>query len=66
MSEIKEVKPKTPIIDLVESIPTVGPPIATLLRAARPWWRRRHEKRVQDQIDKTYHDRLRMGEKEGP
>jgi hypothetical protein len=58
---IEEVKPKTPIIDLVETIPKIGKPIANALRAVRPWWRRRHEKRVQDYVDRTYHDKLRNG-----
>jgi hypothetical protein len=55
MSKIEEVPPKTPLINLIERIPKVGKPIGSALRAVRPWWRRRHEKRVQDHIDKTWH-----------
>lgn len=61
---IDEVPPKTPVIDLVERIPKVGKPLGVFLRAARPWWRRRHEKRVQDYIDAQYHDKLRNGQPE--
>lgn len=64
MGDIREVKPKTPFADLVEKIPKVGPPVARFMRAARPFWRRRHEKSVQDYIDRTYHDKLRNGQPE--
>lgn len=62
MSEIKQVPPKTPIIDALERIPKVGPVLGGVLRAVRPWWRRRHERKIQDQIDKQWHDRFRDGE----
>lgn len=61
MGDIREVKPKTPVIDFVESIPKVGPVLGGLMRALRGPWRRRHERRVQDQIDRDFHDKLRNG-----
>lgn len=58
---LEEVPPKTPIIDFIESIPKIGPVLAPVLRAGRPRWMRRREKRVQDQIDRDWHDALRQG-----
>ncbi len=64
MSKLEQVPPKTPVIDLIERVPKVGKPIGAVLRGLRGPWRRRHEKRVQDYIDRTYHDKLRVGEPE--
>ena len=61
---INEVPPKTPIIDFVETIPKIGKPLAQAMRFMRGPWRRRHEKKVQDEIDRRYHDKLRNGQGE--
>jgi hypothetical protein len=62
--ELRQVPPRTPVIDLIERIPKIGKPVGKVLRAVRPFWRRRHEKRVQDEIDRRYHDKLRHGERD--
>lgn len=64
MSKLEEVPPKTPWIDRVETIPKAGPIIGAFMRLLRGPWRRRHEKKVQDEIDRRYHDRLRNGQPE--
>ena len=61
---INEVPPKTPVIDFVEGIPKIGKPLGGVLRALRRPWLRRHEKRVQDRIDRDFHDKLRNGQGE--
>jgi hypothetical protein len=55
---IVEVPPKTPWADRAEKIPKVGRVIAAFMRSARPWWRRRHEKKVQDHIDREWHGKV--------
>ncbi len=61
---IREVPPKTPFIDQIERIPKVGRVVGVVLRALRRPWLRRHERKVQDDIDKRFHDRLRNGQGE--
>lgn len=61
---IERVPDKTPILDSAES---AGGRIGLIARIVRPfkevaerWQRRRHQK----YIDRTYHDRLRVGAKD--
>jgi len=62
MSKLEEVPPKTPWIDEIEKVPKVGKFIGGVMRLFRGPWRRRHEKKVQDEIDRRFHDKLRHGE----
>lgn len=64
MSKLEEVPPKTPIIDQIERLPKVGKLIGGVLRVFRRPWMRRREKKVQDEIDRRYHDKLRHGQPE--
>lgn len=62
---IEQVPPKTPILDAAEARGGRIGLLATIARPFRAIAARLHRRRVQKHIDETYHDKLRVGEKDG-
>jgi hypothetical protein len=64
MSELREVPPKTPVIDAVEQTGKFGRIVALVLRPLKRWREKRARKKAQEYINKRWHDPLRVGEPE--
>ncbi len=61
MSELREVPPKTPILDAAEASGGRVGLIARILRPFKAIGERIRRRRQQRHIDRTYHDALRVG-----
>jgi hypothetical protein len=62
--ELREVPPKTPLIDAVEQTGKVGRIVGFFLRPLKAWREKRARKKAQEHIDKRWHDPLRVGKPE--
>jgi hypothetical protein len=61
---IREVPPKTPIIDAIEGLGKGGKVVGGVLRALRRPFLMRRQAKQQEYIDKHHHDKLRHGQPE--
>lgn len=64
--ELREVPPKTPVIDMVEEVPKVGGILSRIFRALRTPFLMRRRAKQQKQITERWHTPQGQPEREGP
>ena len=64
MSELREVPPKTPILDAAEAQGGRVGLVAAIVRPLKRVFDRIRQRRAQRKIDKRWHDDLRVGKPE--
>lgn len=59
--ELREVQQPAPVIEEIEARGERGRVVGGILRVLRYLFRRRHEAKVQAEVNRRWHDKLRVG-----